>query len=176
VLAWLQRWLRRDAGDPHARLLALERSAQELRLTLRERDGQVAQLKADLERQRQAESARLAEGVAAERERLFAEAAGPVAQLLTQAHLLEAEGKPVQARDVLAVARRLVRALQDQGLELVAAAGEEVPFDPNRHAALGGPGPAPGQRVRVRFAGVAAGAKVLRKAGVEVVDARTTGG
>ena len=28
--------------------------------------------------------------------------------LLTQAHLLEAEGKPVQARDMLAVARRLV--------------------------------------------------------------------
>jgi hypothetical protein len=42
----------------------------------------------------------------------MADVAAPVAQLFTQAHLLEVEGKPVQAKDALAVAKRLVRALE----------------------------------------------------------------
>jgi molecular chaperone GrpE (heat shock protein) len=176
VMGWFRKKPAAPTADASPQLLALQRQVQDLRLTLAERDAQVARLQADLERLRQGESARLADGLQAERERLCSEAGGPIAQLLTQAHLLEVEGKAVQARDVLAVARRLVRVLQDQGLELLGTVGEETAFDPNRHAPLGNDTTlSPGQKVRVRFVGVLLRGKVVRKAGVEVADARTTG-
>ena len=59
------------------------------------------------------------EAVQAQVEQLLADAATPVAQLLTQAHLLETEERPVQAKDALAVAKRLVRTLEDHGLAWV---------------------------------------------------------
>ena len=100
--AWLDRLLRRTDGADAERLLALRREAQELRLQLEERSRQLAALQKERERQQAGEETRAAEAVQARVERLLAEAAGPVTQLLTQAHLLEAEGKPVPARDVAA--------------------------------------------------------------------------
>ncbi|MBI3945534.1 MAG: nucleotide exchange factor GrpE [Armatimonadetes bacterium] len=148
--------------------LAAAREARALRLELEERDRALANLKGELERARAGESARVAAAVSAEWERLAADAAGPVAQLLTQARLLEAEGKPVQAKDVLAVARRLVRVLQEHGLEAVGAVGDAAAFEPNRHEPLGGEAaPAPGEGVVVRLVGIAYRGKVLRKAGVQ---------
>jgi molecular chaperone GrpE (heat shock protein) len=167
VPAWLDRLLgRTDGADPEG-LLALKREARELRLQLEERSRQLAALQKERERQQTAEETHAAEAVQAKVERLVAEAAGPVTQLLTQAHLLEAEGKPVQARDVLAVARRLVRVLEEEGLTLDGRPGERAAFDPNRHAPLAGAAPAPGTAVVVRFAGVGYRGRVLRKAGVE---------
>ena len=131
----------------------------------------MANLKEELERQRSGASARVDEAVQAQMERLLADAAAPVAQLLTQAHLLEVEGKPVQARDVLAVAKRLVRTLEDNGLTLEGSVGETTPFDPNRHEPLSADAsPAEGQPVVVRFVGVAYQGKLLRKAGVGTVE------
>jgi molecular chaperone GrpE (heat shock protein) len=138
-----------------------------LRLQLEERSRQLAALQKERERQQAGEETRAAEAVQAKVERLLAEAAGPVTQLLTQAHLLEAEGKPVQARDVLAVARRLVRVLEEEGLTLDGRPGERAAFDPNRHSPLAGEAPPPGAAVVVRFAGVGHRGRVLRKAGVE---------
>jgi molecular chaperone GrpE (heat shock protein) len=153
---------------PDERVLALEREGQSLRLKLEELEQSLASLKGELERQHSSASARVAGAVQAQVERLLADAAAPVAQLLTQAHLLEVEGKPVQAKDVLAVARRLVRTLEDSGLTLEGSIGQAVPFDPNRHEPLGAGGfPEPGQPVVVRFVGVAYQGKLLRKAGVE---------
>src|SRR4051794_21649267 len=100
-------------GDQSEQVLALQRQVQELRLTVQDRDAQIARLQADLEKQRKDEQNARAADLRAAREKLGTEVAGPVAQLLTQAHLLEQENKPVQARDVLAVARRLVGLLQE---------------------------------------------------------------
>jgi molecular chaperone GrpE (heat shock protein) len=165
--AWLDRLLGRTDGADAESLVALRREAQDLRLQLEERSRQLAGLQKDRERRQAAEETRAAEAVTAKVERLLAEAAGPATQLLTQAHLLEAEGKPVQARDVLAVARRLVRVLEEEGLTLDGRPGERTAFDPNRHAPLAGEAPAPGAAVVVRFAGVGYRGRVLRKAGVE---------
>jgi molecular chaperone GrpE (heat shock protein) len=165
--AWLDRLLGRSDGADAERPLALQREAQELRLQLEERSRQLAALQKERERQQAGEEARVADAVQARVERLLAEAAGPVTQLLTQAHLLEAEGKPLQARDVLAVARRLVRVLEGEGLTLDGRPGERAAFDPNRHAPLAGEAPPPGATVVVRFAGVGCRGRVLRKAGVE---------
>jgi molecular chaperone GrpE (heat shock protein) len=165
--AWLDRLLGRSDGADAESALALKREAQELRLQLEEGSRQFAALQKEREQQQAGEETRIADAVQAKVERLLAEAAGPVTQLLTQAHLLEAEGKPVQARDVLAVARRLVRVLEEEGLTLDGRPGERAAFDPNRHAPLAGEAPAPGAAVVVRFAGVGCRGRVLRKAGVE---------
>ncbi len=114
----LQRWFGRSAkaaAAEHGQSPDPEREVQALRLELQERDREIAVLKADAERLRRAESGRISTAVRAERERLLADAAGPMAQLLTPTHLLEVDGKTVAARDVLAVARRLVRLLEDEG-------------------------------------------------------------
>ena len=146
----------------------LEREAQRLRLDLAEQEKMVAQLKVELERQRSGSSAHASEAVQAQVEQLLSDVATPVAQLLTQAHLLEVEGKPVQAKDVLAVTKRLVRTLEDNGLTLEGRVGESVPFDPDRHEPLSTDvSPKSGQMVTVRFVGVAYRSKLLRKAGVE---------
>src|SRR5262245_8648030 len=115
MLKLLRRWFGHRAGaDGPA--LPRDRDAQSLRLELQERERVIAALTADVERLRRGEGERVAAAVRAERERLLTDAAAPVAQLLTHAHLLEVEGKALQARDVLTVARRLVRLLEDEGL------------------------------------------------------------
>ncbi len=168
---WLKRLLRRPKEaslQADERLLALEREAQSLRLELAERDRLMANLKSELERQRNGENTRVAEAVQAQMERLLTDVATPVVQLLTQAHLLEVEGKQVQAKDVLAVAKRLVRALEDGGLTLEGAVGEKAPFDPNRHQPLSADAsPTPGEAVVVKFVGVSYRGQIIRKAGVE---------
>ena len=171
MLTLLRRWLgrvREPVAEADVRILGLEREAQSLRLELVERDQAVAHLKGELERRRSGASDRIAEAVQAQVERLLSDAAAPVAQLLTQVHLLEAERKPVQARDVLAVAKRLVRTLEDNGLTLEGSVGETVPFDPNRHEPLSADASLNcRQSVVLRFIGVAYQGKLLRKAGVE---------
>ena len=84
-----------------------------------------------------------------------------------QGHLLEADGKPVHARDILTVARRLVRLLENEGLVLEGRIGERVSFDPDRHALLANDDAAPGHSVLVRFPSVSYRGKILRKAGVD---------
>jgi molecular chaperone GrpE (heat shock protein) len=149
-------------------VLSLDREVQKLRLELNEQKRVVANLKIELERQRRNESAHIADEVQSRIEQLLTDVAAPVTQLLTQAHLLEAEGKPVQAKDVLAVAKRLVRALEDQGLILESRVGEMLPFHPNQHELLNADASLkPGQTVVVRFVGATYQGKLLRKAGVE---------
>jgi molecular chaperone GrpE (heat shock protein) len=168
MAGWLNRLLGRDDRPADAeRLLALQREAQELRLQLEERMGQLSRLREERERERSAEEERLAQAVQEKVGRLLAEAAGPVAQVLTQAHLLGEDGRPVQARDVVAVARRLVRVLEDEGLTVEGQVGERAAFDPDRHAQLGGDVLTRGQAVVVRFVGVSYRGRLLRKAGVE---------
>ena len=98
------------------RNLALEREAQTLRLELAEQEQLIGRLKSDLDRHRAGESQRVDSVVDAGWERLIADAATPLVQLMTQAHLLDVAGKPVQAADVLAVAKRLMRVFETAGV------------------------------------------------------------
>jgi molecular chaperone GrpE (heat shock protein) len=168
---WLHGWLAKaDSGEQRLsdeRLLALERQVQSLRLELTEQHQIVANLKSELQHQRDAEDARLADAVRAQMERLMTHMATPVAHLLTQAHLLERDDKPIQARDVLGVARCLVRTLEDNGLTLEGKVGETLPFDPNRHEPLSAEATLqPGETVVVKFVGAFYGGTVCKKAGV----------
>jgi molecular chaperone GrpE (heat shock protein) len=157
----------RPASAADDALLRAEREAQALRLELQECNRFIAELKADYKRLIREASEAVSAGMQSFTLGLLANAAAPVAQLLTQAHLLEVEGKPLQARDVLAVARRLVRLLEDLGLTPAGRIGETVAFDPDRHEPLGGDfAPRPGQPVVVRLVGISCQGRVLCKAGV----------
>ena len=171
MLSWLKKWL----GTPQTsqlqsdeKLLTLEREIQNLRLELTDRDQLIDKLKQQLEQQRTSENNNIDSAVQNQIEQLLTDTAAPVSQLLTQAHLLE-EGKPVQAKDVLLVAKRLIRSLEDNGLTIVGQVGETVSFDSNLHEPLSASSEvSPGAEVAVRFAGVSYQGKVIRKAGVEL--------
>ncbi len=148
---------RRAGRDPTA--LRWQNDVQALRLELAERDETIARLEADLSRARAAAAA----GGNAEAERLLAGLATPLTQLATQSQLGGVDGD-----SVLAVARSLVRAAEDEGLALIGRVGAVEPYDPARHEPLGeGEAPAPGDRVVVRFVGLRYGGDVLRTAAVE---------
>ena len=149
-------------------ILGLEREIQNLRLELTERDKSIDKLKQQLEQQRTSENNNIDSAVQNQIEQLLTDTAVPVTQLLTQAHLLE-EGKPVQAKDVLLVAKRLIGTLEDNGLTVVSQVGETVSFDSNLHEPLSASTEiSPATEVVVRFAGVSYQGKVICKAGVEV--------
>jgi molecular chaperone GrpE (heat shock protein) len=163
-------WIRSlfGAKPVDERVVDLEREAQSLRLDLAEQERLAAQLKEELERLRDSASAHVSEAVQVQVEQLLTDVATPVVQLLTQTHLLEVEDKPVQAKDVLALVKRLVRTLEDNGLTLVGSVGATAPFDLNHHEPLSSSvSLEPGDRVTLRFVGVAYQGRLLRKVGVE---------
>ena len=149
-------------------ILTLKREIQNLRLESTERNQIIDKLKQQLEQQRTSENNNIDSAVQNQIEQLLTDTAAPVTQLLTQAHLLE-QGKPVQAKDVLLVAKRLIRTLEDNGLTIVGRVGESVSFDSNLHEPLSASSEiSSGTEVVVRFAGVSYQGKVIRKAGVEL--------
>ncbi len=170
MLSWFKKWLRaspKPQPQSDEELLTLERELQNLRLELTERDQLIDKLKQQLEQQRTSESNNIDSAVQNQIEQLLTDTAAPVTQLLTQTYLLE-QGKPVQAKDVLLVAKRLIRTLEDNGLTIVSQVGETFSFDSNLHEPLSASSEiSPGAEVVVRFAGVSYRGKVIRKAGVE---------
>ena len=172
MTSWLERFLGRwGGGARNERLMALEGEARRLELALAEERARAERLKEALERERTRGDAAVEERARMEKEALLADAASAVAQLETQAHLLEG-GAGVGARDVMAVARRLVGVLKDHGLRAEASVGETVAFDPDRHAPLrAGAAMARGDPAVVRFVGMRYGSRLLRKAGVERIEA-----
>ena len=164
---FLKRLFASDTGPDNDSQLEAQSQLQALRLQLEDRDKTLAQLKAELERQRASAQGQTEEAVRSRTQRLMQTAAAPAAQLALQGHLLESEGKPVQARDVLAVARKLLRALENEGLKLEDKPGQRVTFDPNRHEPLSTETPLPaGQRAQVRLPALSFQGALLRKAGV----------
>ena len=144
---------------------------QQVRLELSERERLIKTLKGDLERTRNTERERIAEVLQAQMQKLMTNCAAPIAQIATQTHLLEVEKKPVQSKDVLTVAKRIMKVLEDEGLTLLGEVNGIVPFDENYHQPLTSQIQLQnGDRVVVRLAGVSFAGRVLRKASVEKVS------
>lgn len=149
------------ATPPDARRL------KTLEMDLAERDQTIAQLKNDLERERSGAANRVSGSADAALRELCDTLASPVSQLLAQAHLVESEGKDVEARHIIAAAGRLIRALEEHGLEVEARPGDEVAFDPNHHEpASSDTQLAPGEAAVVKIPGLSFKGTLLRKAGV----------
>lgn len=149
-------------GDP----LALEREVQELRLELEDARSEIEALQEALDRRRTQESSRVSDTVSTMQHELMSQVAAPVAQLLTQAYMIEKEGRTLNARDVLAVSKRIVSSLRDAGLTLAGEVGQMVAFDGDRHEPLGDVVLEPGEPVVVRMVGVSFQGQVLRRVGV----------
>ena len=173
----MQNWIKhlfrhwtRGADGFRARVLALESEARRLSLELQEREKQWRELQSEAEQRTQLAEGRMREAVQTVVERFVSEAASAVAQLTTQAHLIEAQGQAVDSKDVLAVATRFVRLFEDLGLERQLAVGQTVPFDPELHEPLSAEIAIPrGQLAAVRFVAISYRGKILRKAKVEAV-------
>ncbi len=145
--------------------LAMEREVQTLRLELEAAREQIVQLEAALNRQRTQGASRVSDAVSSIHEDLMKELAAPVSQLVTQAHLVD-EGKPLSARDVVNVTRRVVRTLTASGLLVEGQPGEAATFDGERHQPLGDFHPQSGDPVVVRMPGVSLNGRRLHKASV----------
>lgn len=157
-------------------LLDLEKEVQRLRLDLAESQHKVEQFKDELERSHNRAKQDRATATAAQFERLFSDLAAPAAQLHTQIYMVDNEGKILQARDVLVVAKSLLRSLQNQGLVFAGQVGECVAFDPNLHEPLSlQDQPQPGQQSILRFVGVSYQGRLLKKAGVTLVPGEEQG-
>jgi len=157
-----------EGDDGRERLLALERDCQALRLELGEERAALARLRGDVARERGEAAGRVAEAGRARVAGVLAGAASAVQQLVTQAHLVEVERRGPAVGDVVAVASRLVRALEAGGLERVGGVGERAAFDRAAHEPLDvAAALAPGAAVVIRFVGIAFDGELLRKAGVE---------
>ncbi len=148
--------------------LRIEQEVQSLRIELQEREETIKKMRQEIDRLRSRQDDNLAERLKNQLSALFGDLSTPASQVLTQAYLLEEAQKPVAARDVLFVARRIIRALEQHGLVFEGKVGDQVPFDPNRHTPIGADvRPQSGQPVTIRFVGTSYAGKIITKAGVE---------
>ncbi len=162
-----------DFQSADAPQLIRDREIQRLQLELAEREKTIRRLSDELERNRLATSEQARELAQAHVEGVLSQVGLPAVTLLTQAYLLEQEGKPIQARDVLTVAKKLIHAFELMGLSFVGSVGEVVSYDPNYHLASSANAQIqPGEKVKIQFVGVQYQGKILRKASVEKEGAR----
>ena len=146
--------------------LAADSALAAARLDADDIRAQLAACRRELDAERASRSDAIASAVAARVEPVFDDAAALVGQLALQSWLID-EGKPVTARDVMALALPLGRTFHKLGLTPLAAPGECVAFDPERHQPLSGAAPAPSANVEVRVPGFALGEKIVRKSLVQ---------
>ncbi len=149
--------------------LAAESAAAGLRLQVQEAEQRMVSLRRELDAERAARAARadaIQAAVASHMEPALADAASFIGQLALQASLIE-QGKPVAARDVMALARNLSRAFEKLGLIPLAAVGETASFNPDLHQPLGGSSPLAGSPVVVKIPGCRLAQKIVRKSLVE---------
>lgn len=157
------------AGDERLlgddRLLALQAENQQLKLALEQAQAQTRRLQDNLARQKESAAAGQAAAVRAGTAALLTELARPAAQFLTQIYLAE-QGKTLHPQDALAVARRMLRVLQNAGVEIREAVNTQTEYNPDCHQALSADAAQaplqPGQAVLVRTPGL-----VLRQPGAD---------
>jgi hypothetical protein len=142
--------------------LAAQAEAARQRLAAEDAAAQVAALRLEPDAERQGRAQAVAASLHARLEPALADAALFRSQLALQAHLLE-QGKPVAARDVLALAGGLARAWERLGLTLLAQPAAAAAFDPAQHQPVDGLTPAPGAPVVVTIPGCRLGERLLHK-------------
>lgn len=158
---------RSPSTEASEEVLALQAEARRMKLAIEEAQAKIARLEADLARQQRSAEASREAALQTRLTQIFSDLAGPAAQFWLQLDLAENPEHPLKARDTLAVARGLLRSLENHGLEVSVPAGTTVPYDPAQHEPLSSMDTLrPGQPVRVRLPGLAFRGQRLRKAGV----------
>jgi molecular chaperone GrpE (heat shock protein) len=168
VWKWIKSLFVHDTGEVETD--KLKREIQGLSLELEECDRSAKRLKDLIAHQREGSASQITESVQSKMEQLLSELATPITQIMTQAHLVDVDKETVATRDVIVLVKRMVRVLEDHGMELEGQVGDVVPFDPDQHESLSAEvSPIRGERVVVRFRGVSYKGVLLRKAGIDKV-------
>jgi molecular chaperone GrpE (heat shock protein) len=168
VWNWIKSLFVHDAGERE--ISKLKREIQGLRLELEECDRKVKEIKDLFEYKREGSASQITESVQLKMEQLLSELATPIAQIMTQAHLVDVGKESVAAVDVIVLVKRMVRVLEDHGMKLEGQVGDVVPFDPDQHEPLSAEvSIVRGEQVVVRFRGISHKGVLLRKAGIEKV-------
>lgn len=158
--------VRKDASLEDAKL-SWEAERRTLQLELEEQRQRLTTLTRDLEQLRGRATSDVQGQVNSLVVQLMTEASGPIAQLLLQAHAVEKQEQPVAARDVLVIAKRLIRVFENAGLTREGNVGDEEKFDPNRHQPIGDGELQKDDPVVIRFVGLSYASQLLRRASVE---------
>lgn len=150
------------------RVQQLEREIHSLRAMLEDQDRVVANLTKELQQHRKEAEFRVMRSAQAVIEKLMADVAASVTKLNSQIYVVEEQKRPLNVKDVIAVAKQILSVLQKYGLRLEGYVGELTSYDPDHHAplkkdALVGQA----EPVIVRFVGVGYRGKLLCKARVE---------
>jgi molecular chaperone GrpE (heat shock protein) len=143
-------------ADLRARIASLE-------LDLRQRDGQIAQMKREYSALEAARARAEATGGQEQLEKLLRKLCGPLASLSTLAAAAKA-GKDVSAADMAGLVSDLEKQLTAYGLKPIGEAGEQTSFDVAAHQRMSGGTVHAGSLVVVRLPGYRFGEKVLQKA------------
>ncbi len=105
-------------------------------------------------------------------EKLIAEAASPLSQLILQDHLAATEGASLTAKDVLVNVKKVLDVLREHGLCIIGKPAETTIFDQQIHeSALPDFEPSQGQEIQIRYSGIAFHSTVIRKAAVGPIEA-----
>jgi molecular chaperone GrpE (heat shock protein) len=168
---WLKSLFQKERDTE--RMQQLERENKSLRAMLEDQDRVVANLTTELQKHHKEAEFRVMRSAQAVIEKLMADVAPPVTKLNSQIHVVEEQNRPLNVRDVIAVAKQILGVLQKYGLRLEGYVGELTSYDPDHHAplkkdALVGQS----EPVIVRFVGVAYRGRMLYKARVEGSRAR----
>ena len=169
-----------ELKDARSKILQLESTVQTLKLDLEEQNKTISDLKNELSLQSKKQDTTVKGLLLQQSETLAKEVSGPLAQLATQAHL--SGSRSLQAKDVIAVAMRLVDCLQSFGIKLEGSIGETVPFDSSKHEgmSLSEEPPADRSTVKISMPGVSFQDKLLRKIAVcqaeSIQEGATNGG
>lgn len=156
--------------------LTLQSEVQSLRLSVSEMEQRYQSLTQIIQQERTLASALQQQMIVREMETLFTEIAAPATQLLTQQYLIEVCQQSIQAKDIMAVFKRLLQSLQNRGVEWIGNPGDQTTYNSEFHSPLASQSTiSMGEMVIIRFVGVKYAGKILRKAGVEKVEETNKG-
>jgi molecular chaperone GrpE (heat shock protein) len=149
------------------RILDLERELQYIKLEHEETKSALLETAHDLNLQNKQAAESKEREIRDRFKTLFQDLAGPVAQLLTQDHIQNVQGKTLNAKDVQAISNRLIQGLRNHGLEISEEVGSVVLFNETKHEPLTLDDTIEeGDQVIVRMCAVSFEGKVLRRAAI----------
>ncbi len=156
-----------DLDLANARIRELDIELQSARLEFEEERKLHSRIAQDFANYRTKSETATNEELDRQLEKVFLDISGSVAQLITQDYLLNKNGKPVQAKDVVNVSSGIVKTLLRHGMETVGKVGEETQFDLNSHEPISiDEAITDNENVTIRMVGIAFKGKILRRASV----------
>jgi hypothetical protein len=156
-----------ELDEARQRILDLERELQYIKLEQEETKSLLLATTHDLNLQNKQAAESKDREIRDRFKSLFQDLSGPIAQLLTQDHIQNVQGKTLNAKDVQAISNRLIQGLRNHGLEISEEVGSVVLFNETKHEPLTLDDTIEeGDQVIVRMCAVSFEGKVLRRAAV----------